>query len=75
MLSKRNHKVYRFLRAHGYSRGAVVAFLLGESGSCSRIARELNVSRSFVSQVIAGKRDSKRVKDAISRALGFDPWA
>jgi len=40
----------------------------------NEIATKAGVSRQMVHSVITGKRNSKKVKQAISKALGFNPW-
>jgi hypothetical protein len=42
--------------------------------SIPQIAKELNVSRTMPYIVLSNPRKSKRVKDALCDALGFDPW-
>lgn len=42
--------------------------------SIPKIAKGLNVSRQFLYIVLSNPRKSKRVKQALSDALGFDPW-
>lgn len=39
------------------------------------IASRCGVTRPHVSQIIHGKRDSRRIQAAIIAALGFDPWS
>ena len=39
------------------------------------ISRKLGVARQHVSQVVAGKRESPRVRQAVADVLGYDPWA
>jgi len=38
------------------------------------IAKHAGVSRQMLHAVLSGKRESKKVKQAISKALGFNPW-
>jgi DNA-binding phage protein len=42
--------------------------------SMSKIARKLKVSRQMPYVVLVNPRKSKRVKQALLDALGFDPW-
>jgi hypothetical protein len=42
--------------------------------SISQIAKDLKVSRQLPYLVLSNPKKSKRVKEAISDALGFDPW-
>ena len=75
MESNRNLITFTLLRAQGYSLLTVVTFLLKtEKNSQSKIAKNLGVTRPFISQIITGTRKSKSVKHAITAALGFDPW-
>jgi len=75
MESNKNLITFTFLRAQGYSLLNTVSFLLkAEKSSQSQIAKSLGVTRPFVSQIITGSRNSKKVKRAITAALGFNPW-
>ena len=40
----------------------------------ARLARELRVNPAWVSLVINGKGKSRRVQDAITEKIGFNPW-
>jgi hypothetical protein len=42
--------------------------------SIPQIAKDLKVSRQLLYLVLSNPRKSKRVKDALCDALGFDPW-
>lgn len=42
--------------------------------SISDLAREISVSRQAVHLVLTGQSKSRRITEAISQALGFDPW-
>jgi len=35
------------------------------------IAKELNVSRSFINQVVSKRRSTRRIREAIARAVGM----
>ena len=52
----------------------VVALILAiKETSISKIAKELGVSRQMLYSVLAGSRKSKRIKEALSGTLGFEP--
>ena len=73
--SNKNERIFTVLNSEGYPFIEIVGFLLRANGaSQGRIATELGVARSFVHQVLGGKRDSLKVKRAISDVLGFDVW-
>jgi len=74
--SQQNLEAYKALKKLGYDERLILNFLLSASGfSQSYIAQTCRLSHQFVSQVIAGKKESKKVKEAIFKALGFNPWA
>jgi hypothetical protein len=53
---------------------AVNLILAIKKTSMSKIAGELKVSRQMPYAVLVNPRKSKRVKQALLYALGFDPW-
>lgn len=66
---------FKYLIKGGYPFGPVVAFFMHTSKtSLADVARSVDVDRSMVAKVITGQRKSKPVKQAVSKALGFDPW-
>ena len=76
MESNKNHITFAFLQAQGYEFFDNICFLLkANKASQTQIAKSVHVERPFVSQVLKGERDSKKVKRAISKSLGFDPWS
>lgn len=59
----------------GLSRINPITLHLESKGiSQANIAENLNVTQSYVSQVVAGKKNSKKIRAEISDILGFDPW-
>lgn len=52
---------------------SVALILALKETSISKMAGELGVSRQMVYSVLAGSRKSKRIKEAISGTLGFEP--
>ena len=53
-----------------------IKYLLSLKGySISDIAKKASVSRQAIYDVINDQYDSKKVKQAITKALGFNPWA
>ena len=46
---------------------------LAESG-VTKIAKQVGVGRSAVSQVISGKAHSARIEEEIARILGYPGW-
>lgn len=70
------HKeAYAYLTDNGYEKFPVICFLLQtKKQTLAEIARKASVSRQFVSQVVQGRSDSPKVKDAIAAVLGFNPW-
>jgi len=75
MLSNRNHTSYLFLQSQGYTFSSIICFLLKANNTNQyKIAKKLSVSREYINQVITGKRPGLKVKKAISKVLGFNPW-
>lgn len=75
MVSNKNYSTYCFLFSQGYNLLNIFSFLLrANQSSQSKIAKQLKVERSYINQVITGKRPGLKVKQAISKALGFNPW-
>lgn len=55
-------------------RGLKVRAMLVERGiKLKTIAERLSLDQSTISQVVAGKRQSRRVKRAVAEALGVSP--
>jgi len=76
MLTSKKIKIFNSLKREGLAPVNIVTMFLSEQGvSFSDIAKSCDVTRPYVSMVISGKRDSKKVKEQITNALGFDPWA
>lgn len=70
-------KIYTYQRLiqSGFDRVKVLTFFLDTvDTSKSDVARECKVTPAFVTMVLSGKRDSLSVKNAISKAIGFNPW-
>jgi len=68
-------KDFNQLIVSGYAFNNVVAFFMRDAGTTmADIGRSVRVDRAMVTMVISGKRESKPVKQAVSKALGFDPW-
>ena len=53
---------------------SVSLILAIKNTSIPQIAKELKVSRQMPYIVLANPKKSKRVKEALLNALGFDPW-
>jgi len=71
----KNWLLCKILSLHGLAPVNIITPLLESKGiSQSDIAENLNVTQSYVSQVISGKKDSRLIKAEISDILGFDPW-
>ncbi len=65
----------KMLSLYGLTLVDVIPPLLESKGiTQADIAENLNVTQSYVSQVISGKKDSRLIRAEISDILGFDPW-
>jgi hypothetical protein len=68
------------LLAEGYQFKPALLFLLTNGENAEKVdrvnllAKKCNCSRSFIYQVISGKKKSVAVRGAVLCALGFDPW-
>jgi lambda repressor-like predicted transcriptional regulator len=57
-------------------RVAAVSLALAIKGtSIAEISRQGGYSRKNAYAVLSGEKESQRIKDSLSRALGFNPWA
>jgi len=76
MKKNKNYMAFTTLKTLGYNFYDIICFLLQANKLNQTImARQLKVTRQFVNQVIAGDRHTPRIQKAISKALGFNPWA
>lgn len=46
-----------------------------KSSSIKRVAEQAKVTPQMVYGVLAGKKSSQKVRRAVSKTLGFDPWS
>jgi lambda repressor-like predicted transcriptional regulator len=75
MLTRNKADDFRYLTERGYAFGNVVAFFLKDAGwSLADIAKTAGVTRSMMVHAVAGRRQADRVRETLSKALGFDPW-
>lgn len=72
----RNWLSFHLLKILGFDRGHIIRFFLEHQGITMRVmAKHLGVSSPYISMVIDRKRRSAKVEQAITKALGFNPWA
>ena len=75
-MNVRNLLSFHFLKTLRFDRGHIVRFLLEHQGITMRmLAKQLGVTYAYISMVIDRKRRSEKIEQAISEALGFNPWA
>jgi len=74
-VTTKNLITYKRLIRDGYEPHKVVAFLLDSQGiKKNDIAKSCNVSPQYVTMTVSGRRTCQKINNAISNALGFDPW-